>query len=199
MTQQEYDPYEVEVGDDVTPGGQFINEPGWYQFVVTAVTRTPCDRHGTPHQNAMFELMCECVASSIGGQVERTKDFIIWRPQDATKTKTRDRWLIALGFVDPSDKGKTAKFIPEDAMGRQFICELSMDEQGKYCNLAYSNVFHPLDASIKHHAWLDKSWLSRLPKGQQTPPNFSKAKPGVSAANSGAPPTANPNVDMGSL
>lgn len=199
MTQQEYDPYEVDIGEDVTPGGQFIQEPGWYQFVVTAVTRTPTDRHGTPVQNAMFEIMCECVASSVGGMVEKTKDFIIFVPKDANKTKTRDRWLIALGFVDPSAKGQKARFVPEDAVARQFVCELSIDEEGKYCNLAYSNVFHPLDPSIKHHAWLNKSWLNQLPKAQQTPPNFSNAKPGVGAADSGAPPTANPAVDMGSL
>jgi hypothetical protein len=177
--------FQHQAGEDFS-SGSFLQEPGTYHLCVTEVQENPTNKGGSLIPNAAFRINCEVLAGTVGGQESKTTDLLFFHPKPGDKNggafarKKIDRFLLAVGLMDENAKGKNLDINLQQAIGRHFVVKLEMDDDNKFLQIAYSDIFHPDDPSV-----------ARIPKSEMAmgmPGSWRKigAKPAANGTTNGA-------------
>ena len=154
--------FEYEQSESIdTTGGKFVNKPGKYHAIITAVNPNPIKKDHTPMMNCL-QIDIEILDGTDKTQIERTLQCNIRTPvgggdkpdsEKAFKFKAErlTRFFVAVGF--PHIPGKKMAINLEEIPGRQLVVELTHQlEDGKptkWIEIAGSHIYHVDDPSIE--------------------------------------------------
>jgi len=160
--------FESEMPADVETGGNFLSAEGSYHMVVLDADPRPTDSKG----NLMmaFRVHCSVLAGTVDGQKGKEIDLTFFNPKLTQKNqgefakKKQARFWLATGLAERDSKVIKASFA--DARGRHFVARLEKDENGKYLQLSYLEIYHiddPEVASVPK----DQAAIDALPPDQR--------------------------------
>jgi hypothetical protein len=147
--------FKHQTGDDFSTGGTFLREPGTYHVCVTELDENPAKRDGSLIDNAAFRVYFEVLTGTVKGQEEKTGDIIFFYPKLQSKNegafarKKIDRFLLSVGLVSEADKSKDLEVDLRQAIGRHFIVKLEHDDEQKFLQVAFADIFHVDDPAVK--------------------------------------------------
>jgi hypothetical protein len=131
-----FDDYEEEyqVGGSLDRGGKFLdgNCPGCYHLLISAVKRPAVDREGMPIENALANVQFVVAAPEV--HKDKTGELTLWLPKLDSKDggafgqKKNDRFLAAIGEINPDDVDKRVRVNWSAMAGRQFLVKLETKE-----------------------------------------------------------------------
>ena len=148
-------PIEYEGGGDVSNGGKYLDQDGYYHFVITEAREVAQKRDGSVIAGMLCQFECQVLASSVPGQEEKEWSVCIRAPRADMKDggefsrKLADRWWLALNAmtrVQIEQKARVSINV-EQLRGRQFIAKLKKSE--KYMDLDGADVYHVDDPAVK--------------------------------------------------
>jgi hypothetical protein len=169
-----------EAGGDLSTGGQWLSEPGWYHVLVTEIQDPATDAKGVPISNAAFKAVCEVLAGTVDGQRGKSCDICFFNPKPQDKNegafakKKIDRFLLATNHASEQELS-TKGFRPnpdlQQMVGRQLVLQLEREGEKKYLSLAFADLYHVDDPAVKaypkcaesltmiqpKHRWLNKT------------------------------------------
>ena len=148
-------PISYTAGGDLSNSGKFVDQEGWYHFVVLEGKETATKRTDGSIINGMLgQLELVVLESSVPGQRDKAMSVCIRQPQASHKDggdfcrKVADRFWLALGLASRADL-EAKKNLSIDivaAKGRQFIAKVEKGE--KYCDIAGAEIYHVDDAAV---------------------------------------------------
>lgn len=147
--------FKHQVGDDLSSGGSFLREPGTYHVCVVDVNYMPSRKDGTLIDNAAFKVYLEVLAGTVAGQEGKSAEITFFHPKVQSKNegafarKKIDRFLLAVGLISEADKTKEVEPELELAKGRHFIVKLELDDDEKYLQVAFADIYHVDDPCVK--------------------------------------------------
>lgn len=164
-------------------GGNFVDRPGTYHMLVTAVDENPSNKDGAPI--AALKVSCSVLAGTDPSQKDRTFDMMLWHPRaedtnDMPKKK-QARFCLATCLLPEHRPGERAVVEPTDAVGRQFVVKLSNRQKkdeasGKWVDVEgrvdvhYSDIWHVDDAEVRRNGVpLDQEALGLIPASLRKP------------------------------
>lgn len=156
---------EYKTGDDYSAGGKYLKTEGWFHLCVTDATDTVTKADGSLVAGAMFQVSCTVCEGTAPACRDKLTDLTFFHPKPDKPEfgmKKIDRALIALNVLKPEEKSKELSFEPSDLIGQQFIAHLELDQNGKYLQLAFADIFHVDDAEVAQFP-RDEQMLSILP------------------------------------
>lgn len=150
-------------GDTSQGGGKFLREgdDGWHHVVITAAREGAVKSDGNPINNAMAQIECEVIASTVPTAVGKAWENTFFQPKlngkdgGAFTKKVFDRFLMATSMAtqEQLDNPESELDINMESMvGRQFIVKLATedgDNNKKYLRIAYADIFHVDDPAVK--------------------------------------------------
>lgn len=143
-------------GADVSTGGTFLKEPGTYHFCVTDAEENPTNKKtGALVDNGAFRIDLEVLDGTVSGQEHKTCDMLFFHPKPSDKNegafarKKIDRCLLALNLMTDAQLGTDVDVDMKMAVGRQFIAKMELDNDGKFLQLAFSDIYHVDDPAVK--------------------------------------------------
>jgi hypothetical protein len=142
-----------QTGGDFQTGG-FLKEPGTYHFIITGMEETPTKRDGSMIDNAAFRIALEALDGTFAGCKGKTCDMIFFHPKPGGKNdgafarKKMDRFFLAVGLISDDDKDKEVDIDLNLAVGRQFVAKMELDDDGKFLQLSFADIFHVDDPSV---------------------------------------------------
>lgn len=146
---------EWETGEDVSSGESFLSAPGRYHVVVQDLSEPATKKDGTIIQGTIFGCTFAVAAGTVAGQEDKTVNISFFAPSLQAKDggkmnrKKVDRFLIAVGLMDPNEVNVKKRFNLEEAIGRQLCIEFEPDKEGKYLQLKFANLYHVDDPEAK--------------------------------------------------
>jgi hypothetical protein len=192
-----------QTGDDVNTGGKFLSEPGTYHLAVTAVDENVTNKDGQLIDNAAFRIHVEVLDGTVAGQKEKTKDIIFFHPKPsqanggAFARKRIDRLFLAANLMGmDAVGGKEVVFDLSKMVGQQIVAKFQMDDDNKYVELAFADIFHVDDLAVKDIP-KDKAMMALIPSGCRWPSG--KAPGADDAEKAAASQVQKPAVDVESL
>lgn len=180
-------PIDYEAGGDISTGGKWLDQEGWYHFVVLAASETPTKRDGTLIPGAIGKLEVACLASTVPGQEDKTTEITLFPPSANHKDggdfarKVLDRTWLALGLMTQQQIETKAKVRIDlnQAVSRQFIARMAKDE--KYLRLNGADIYHVDDPQVKDQP-KNAAALRALPPSQRLISERAETKPAPSTA-----------------
>lgn len=145
-----------DAGGDLSNSGKFVDQEGWYHFVVVEGKETATKRSdGSIIPNMLAQLELIVLDSSVPEQRDKTMSVCIRAPQPTHKDggdfcrKVADRWWLALNLASRADleAKKRLSIDIASARGRQFIAKVEKGE--KYCDIAGADIYHVDDPAVK--------------------------------------------------
>jgi hypothetical protein len=197
-------------------GGNWIDKPGTYHLVVTAVDEEPISKKKEliPGFKVDFQAMEGTVRSGDGKFTEKDKtiDLVFFNPKITDKNEglfarqKQAAFFIATGLMTEEQLGKSGiKIDLEQARGRHVIATLEEDtsEQGKkFIRLSYDNIWHIDDPRAASFPKNEKA-LTLIPSAHRRDPKSFKigGDNGDQAKQSKPkdPPAAGNGVDLDDL
>ena len=148
---------QVETSKDMSPGGDFLREPGTYHLSITHVEENPRrKRDDTIIDNAAFKVYCEVLNGTVPGQEHKTTDFTFFWGKATDKNegefskKKMSRFLLAVGLINPSDTDKKVEVDVQLAVGRHLIVKLvPSDDDPKYLQPSFADFYSVDDPIVK--------------------------------------------------
>lgn len=188
-------PIDYEAGGDISTGGKWLDQEGWYHFVVLAATETPTKRDGTIIPGAIGKLEVACLASTVPGQEDKTTEITLFPPSASHKDggdfarKVLDRTWLALSLMTQQQIETKAKVRIDltQVVSRQFIARMVKDD--KYLRLNGADIYHVDDPDVKDQP-KNMTALKALPAAQRRVSSQGAAKQQTVAASSA--PAATP-------
>lgn len=149
-------PIEYDPGGDLSNSGKFVDQEGWYHFLVMEgkeVATKRSDGSIIPNMLAQFEL--SVLESTVPEQRDKTMSVCVRAPSPTHKDggdfcrKVADRWWLALAFATRQDleAKKRLSIDVAAARGRQFIAKVEKGD--KYCDIAGAEIYHVDDPAVK--------------------------------------------------
>lgn len=150
-------PLEYDAGGDLSNNGKFVDQEGWYHFVVVEgkeVATKRSDGSIIPGMLCQFELIV--LDSSVPEQRDKTMSVCVRAPSPQHKDggdfcrKVADRWWLALSLASRQDleAKKRLSIDVASARGRQFVAKVEKGE--KYCDIAGADIYHVDDPAVKN-------------------------------------------------
>lgn len=162
---------QFEMPDEVATGGDFLSTPGKYHCSIVETHEEPKyhggDKKGQPVDGFRVKL-----SVLNGPNAGKTTNVTFYNPKmnsrDGGKFSLQKQaaFFIAAGLVDPSKLGQKVEIKLEDAINRQVFVELEGDDEGKYVDLAWANIYHVDDPKAASYPRDEKS-LAILPKSMR--------------------------------
>lgn len=153
--------YEFEQSESIdTTGGKFVDKPGKYHAIITAINPNPIKKDQTPMLNCL-QVDIEILDGTDKTQIERTLQCNIRtlvrdgdKPDSdkALKFKAErlTRFFVAVGF--PHVPGQKTKINLDEIPGRQLVVELThqLDDgkPTKWIEIAGSHIYHVDDPTV---------------------------------------------------
>lgn len=141
--------FKWDTGEDFSSGSTYLSEPGLYHLVVTGVDESPRKANGELIHNAAFSVTCSVVAGSVSGQEDKTVSLTFFAPNLSGKDQGKfarkkiDRFLLAVNLLRKDQAGaKGVEIDLQKAQGQQFLAKLEKDDQDKYMQIAFADIFH---------------------------------------------------------
>ena len=152
--------FDWNTGEDFSGGGSFLEAAGKYHMVVTEVNYPAVDLQGGLMENGLFNVTLSVLAGSVPGMKDKTIRLTFFRPNLSGKDggkfarKKVDRFLLAVGLVNPGEEGQRKSFDITQAAFRQLLIELERKETehtdkktGKkttkeVTDIKFANIFH---------------------------------------------------------
>lgn len=169
-----------------TGGGNYLREPGTYHLCITEI------KDEAIGQSSGLKVTAEVMAGTVPDQKGKTVTLTFWHPklnskdQGAFSRKRQARLLVAANVLKQEQLGQRVSIDLNKAVGQQVIATLdydSKDEEKKYLELNYADIFHiddpdaakfPRDdaaiAMIPKANRLDASAFAKPDKPQQAKP-----------------------------
>jgi hypothetical protein len=147
-------------GEDVASGSTFLEQPGDYHMLITKVDYPALKHDGSMNNEALFDVHCSVLAGSTPNQENKTIKLTFYPPNLQSKDngkfarKKVDRFLIAVGLMEPSDVGKELDINIEEADMRQFCVRLEKQsrevedrktkkkEMKEFVTIRFADIFH---------------------------------------------------------
>jgi hypothetical protein len=149
-------PISYTAGGDLSNSGKFVDQEGWYHFVVLEGKEVATKRSdGSIIQGMLGQLECIVLASNVEGQRDKQLSVCIRAPAATHKDggdfcrKVADRWWLALSLATREQLESKQNLMIDivAAKGRQFIAKIEKGD--KYCDIAGAEVYHVDDAAVK--------------------------------------------------
>ncbi len=154
--------FEYDQSESIETNGKFVDKPGKYHAIVTAVNPNPIKSDQTPILNCL-QIDLEILDGTDKSQIEKTLSCDIYLPvtkgdkpdsDKALKFKSErlTRFFVAVGY--PHLPGKKMQVDLEEIPGRQLVIELQFkkDKDGKlsekWLEIAGSHVYHVDDPAV---------------------------------------------------
>ena len=156
-------------------GGKFVDKPGTYHMLVTAVDENPATKDGNPIDALKVSL--SVLDGTHADQKDRSFDLTLWnpKPEDTTdmSKKKQTRFCLATCLIGAHKPGEKTTVEPTDAVGRQLVAKLSFKQKkneatGKWedsdrVDLHYSDIWHVDDQEVaKNKVPLNKEALTLI-------------------------------------
>jgi len=206
----------VEQPESIDGGGNFINKPGVYHCVVTAVDENPAKEDGTPID--MLKVGVSCLTGTNPEQKDRTFELKLWHPKPDDKNdmakKKQTRFCLATSLLGQHQPGQRATVEPCDALGRQLVLKLTWqrvkakDKDGKdvwidsdqYVDLHFADIWHIDDPEVaKTGVVLDAASLKMIPAALRKAVPVSGGNGTVKTAPVGAVGSTRGGVDLSNV
>ena len=166
--------FDYQTGGDTSTGGKFLTEPGTYHCLVTAVTENPTNPKGELIDNAAFRVDLAILEGTSPNQKDKVKDFVLFNPKPSDKNegafakKRFDFFFLAAGLLTKQqiENKEKVSIDLQSAVGKQIVCKFQMDDNDKYLELAFADIFHVDDPAVKEVP-KDKDSLAMLPPSQR--------------------------------
>ena len=159
---------EFEAGSE---GGesQYLNQPGTYHCVVTRAMDGEGPKGG---QIDGFTAVLSVLAGTVEGQEDKETSLVLFSP-DPNGTEKSQKWArakqtafaVATDLIDLKNKAANADIDLDEAVGRQLIVTLELNDYNGKSNLqvAYANIYHVDDPRAKKFPKSDEA-LSLIPE-----------------------------------
>lgn len=188
-------PIDYEAGGDISTGGKWLDQEGWYHFIVLDASEQPTKRDGTLIPGAIGKLDLAVLAGTVPGQEDKTTEITLFPPSPNHKDggdfarKVLDRTWLALGLMTQQQIETKARVSINlsQAKSRQFIARMVKDD--KYLRLNGADIYHVDDPDVKDQP-KDVTALRALPAAQRRVSSQEGAKRETVAASSA--PAATP-------
>ena len=152
-------PIEYDPGGDLSNSGKFVDQEGWYHFLVMEgkeVATKRSDGSIIPNMLAQFEL--SVLESTVPEQRDKTMSVCVRAPSPTHKDggdfcrKVADRWWLALAFATRQDleAKKRLSIDVAAARGRQFIAK----------HHRHDGLAEPLSAELERETMLKQHIVS---------------------------------------
>jgi hypothetical protein len=138
----------METTEDVggSASDQYLSEPGTYHCVVTGVAEDEGPK-GNPIDG--FTVGLSVLDGTKPGQKDKSTNLCLFSP-DQSKTEKSQEWArkkqtafaIAAGLIDLKKLGGKVQINLQEAVGRQLVLTFVHDDEGKYLQLSYANIYH---------------------------------------------------------
>lgn len=165
----------VEQPDELGGGGNFVDKPGTYHLIITAIDENPADKSGNP-LDAEFKATVSVLAGADPQQKDRSIDIIFWKPKEKgdQSSKRITRFCLATCLIGQHQPGQKTMVEPSDAIGRQIVAKFGWKQKkdeisGKYVDsdridLHYSDIWHVDDPDVaKTGLVLDDKCIATIP------------------------------------
>jgi hypothetical protein len=138
-------------GDDMGSGNTRVSKAGDYHMVIEDISEPAVKPDGTLIQNSLFGIVAKVFATNAAGQEDKEWRGVWFNPNLQAKDggkfdrKKVDRFLLAVGLINPSDKGIEADLELSDAIGRQFLVRLEENQtrDGKtVVQMKFADIYH---------------------------------------------------------
>lgn len=163
----------IEQPESMEGGGNFIDKPGVYHMLVTAVDENPVDKDEDPLDGLKVTLAV--LDGSNVEQKDRSIDLMLWKPteKDSMASKKQTAFCLATCLIGAHKPGQKTTVEPQDAVGRQVVAKLAWrqkkNDAGKYedtdrVDLNYSDIWHVDDPNVaKNKARMNQEALAMIP------------------------------------
>lgn len=143
-------------GGDVSNSGKFVDQEGYYHFVIIEPREIAQKRDGSIIPGKLCQFECVVLESTVPNQHDKEWSVCLNEPRADMKDggdfvrKVADRWWLALGVATRQQiEQKIPLQIDVAALkGRQFIAKLKSKD--KYIDLDGADVFHVDDPAVKN-------------------------------------------------
>lgn len=202
--------FELDAPTNAQSDSALLDKPGKYHCRVDWIEEEPRKGDGNMIDNALFRVHAVVLDGSVAGQRDKELNLMFFSPKmtdkdngEMAKAKVRN-FAMAIGCCEIKDGQMIITFGPEPgaadydegierigslyAIGRQFVCEVEMDRDGKYVSLRFSNVWHVDNPAIKDVPKCRQHMALLPPALRKTAKDF--AKPGHDKGKGGAAGTA---------
>lgn len=138
-------------GDDMGSGNTRVSKAGDYHMVIEDISEPAVKQDGSLIQNSLFGVTAKVFATNAAGQEDKEWRGVWFNPNLQAKDggkfdrKKVDRFLLAVGLINPSDKGIEADLDLSDAIGRQFLIRLEENQtkEGKtVLQMKFADIYH---------------------------------------------------------
>ena len=119
--------------EDFDDGGNFVRQVGVYHFAMQSISVGSGPKGGAING---FMITAEVLGGTVASEVSHTINLVYFDPKltDSDKKvaltkKQRAKLFIAIGLLNPNDKGKAVKIELDEhkLRGRQFVARLEVD------------------------------------------------------------------------
>jgi hypothetical protein len=181
--------------------GNFLRAPGIYHLAVTKVDERPTNKANNLING--FKIFCEVLhggaTDADGNAINKGKqvDMIFFDPKLTDKDEGKmarqkqARFLAAVGLLTKEDLGKKVEIKLADAESRQFVAALELDQNQRFLQLRFLDLWHVDDPACKDTP-KDKASIDLLPESMRMIGNRSDGKKESAPAQQSPPKT----VDM---
>lgn len=138
-------------GDDQGSGNTRVSKAGDFHMVIEEISEPATKPDGTLIQNSLFGITARVLATNAPGQEDKEWRGVFFQPNLQAKDggkfdrKKVDRFLLAVGLINPTDKGVDVEIDLDDAVGRQFLIRLEENQtrDGKSVyQMKFADVYH---------------------------------------------------------
>ena len=160
--------FAMETTEDIGGGSsQYLNEPGTYHMIVTSVAENEGPK-GNPIDG--FTVGLSVLDGTSKDQKDKSMNLCLFSPDQSKSDKSR-KWarmkqtafVVASGVLDPAKLGGKVQINLQNAVGRQIVATFEHDDEGKYMQLSYANIYHVDDPRASNFP-KDKEALAIIPK-----------------------------------
>jgi len=160
--------FAMETTEDIGGGSsQYLNEPGTYHMIVTSVAENEGPK-GNPIDG--FTVGLSVLDGTSKDQKDKSMNLCLFSPDQSKSDKSR-KWarmkqtafVVASGVLDPAKLGGKVQINLQNAVGRQIVATFEHDDEGKYMQLSYANIYHVDDPRAANFP-KDKEALAIIPK-----------------------------------
>ena len=139
--------YAMETTEDIGGGeSTYLDQPGTYHCVITSVMEGKGPKGG-PIDG--FTVGLAVLTGTTEGQKDKATNLCLFSP-DHSKSEKSQEWarkkqtafVIAAGLIDLAKLGGKVNVELQEAVGRQIVVNFEHDEEGKYLQLAWANIYH---------------------------------------------------------
>ncbi len=152
-------PIDYESGGDISTGGKFLTESGFYHLLVVETNEKPTNRDGVPIDGAIFSATLGVLDGTTAGQRDKVSNVTFKRGkpgEDSSEKyhkKRNDRFLLATNLLTMQQIESRARVSIDiqKAEGQQIIAKFSKEKpDDKYANLEFAEIYHVDDPAVAH-------------------------------------------------